>query len=149
MERNEIINHLNDLIQLDVDAVEAYEQVIKHLEYDDIAHRFRDFQDDHKTHITTLSALVQELDGKPIKQKPDLKGYLMEGFTLLMSVAGSMAAMEAMQANEMTTNKRYARAAEMDLPEHIHKVIQTHHSQEQRHLRYIQQVIETPRHELR
>jgi uncharacterized protein (TIGR02284 family) len=149
MERNKIINTLNDLIQLDVDAVEAYQQVIKHMEYPDIAKKLSDFQDDHRNHIKDLSALVQQLDGKPIKQTPDFKGYLMEGFTALMSVAGSLAAMEAMQANEVTTNKKYAHAASLDLPEDIMKVIQTNYSQEQRHLRYIQEVISTPRHELR
>jgi uncharacterized protein (TIGR02284 family) len=149
MERKEIIDTLNDLIQLDVDAVEAYDHVIKHLEYPDIAKRLRDFQDDHRDHIKDLSALVQQLDGKPVKPTPDLKGYLMEGFTALMSITGSLAAMEAMKANENTTNKRYAHAADLELPEDVMKVIQTNYSQEQRHLRYINEVIETPRHELR
>lgn len=149
MERKEIIDLLNDLVQLDVDAVEAYEQVIKHIEYDDIRKRFIDFQDDHRNHIRDLSAMVQQFDAKPVKPSPDLKGYLIEGFTALMSISGSMAAMEAMKMNEIITNKRYAHAASLDLPEDVMKLIKTNHSQEQRHLRYIQAVIETPRHELR
>lgn len=149
MERKQTIDLLNDLIQLDVDAIEAYDHVIKHIEYKDIAKKLRDFQDDHRNHVKDLSALVQQLDGKPVKQSPDLKGYLMEGFTALMSVTGSLAAMEAMQMNELVTNKKYAQAAALDLPEDVMKVIQTNYSQEQRHLRYVQEVITTPRHELR
>lgn len=149
MERKEIIDMLNALIQLDVDAVEAYDHVIKHIEYHDIGKKLRDFQDDHRNHVKDLTAMVQHLDGKPVKPSPDLKGYLMEGFTALMSVTGSLAAMEAMQMNELVTNKSYARAEAMELPEEVKKLIQTNHSQEQRHLRYIQQVITTPRHELR
>lgn len=149
MERKDVIDLLNDLIQLDVDAVEAYSQVIKHIEYDDIGRRLLDFQDDHKNHIRDLTALVQKLDGKPIKPSPDLKGYLLEGFTMLMSVSGSLPAMEAMKANEVLVNRKYARAAGMDLPEEVMKLIRTNYSQEQRHLTYLQDIIAIPRHELR
>lgn len=149
MERNQVIDMLNDLIQLDVDAVEAYDHVIKHIEYHDIAKKLRDFQDDHRNHIKDLSAMVQQLDGKPVKPSPDLKGYLIEGFTALMSVTGSLAAMEAMKMNEVITNRKYSEAVALDLPEEVMKLIKTNWSQEQRHLRYIQEVITIPRHELR
>lgn len=149
MENKELIARLNDLIQLDVDAVEAYGHAIKHMEYDDIRRRLLDFQDDHKTHIRNLTELVQHLGGKPVKPSPDLKGYLIEGFTALMSVAGSMGAMEAMKANEILTTKKYSEAAALDLPEEVHKMMLTHYSQEQRHLQYMEEIISTPRHELR
>lgn len=144
-----MIERLNDLIQLDVDAVEAYDKVINHLEYDDIRRRFIDFQDDHRNHVKDLTAAVQQLDGKPVKPSPDLKGYLLEVFTLLMSVSGSIGAMEAMKANEVLTNKKYSQVAALEWPEEIRKLILSNYSQEQRHLNYIEEVISTPRHELR
>lgn len=149
MENKEIVARLNDLIQLDVDAVEAYSHAIKHLEYGDISKRLLDFQDDHRTHIRNLTEMVQHLGGKPVKPTPDLKGYLIEGFTALMSASGSIGAMEAMKANEILTTKKYSQAAALDLPEELKKVILTHYSQEQRHLQYIEEIISTPRHELR
>ena len=149
MERKEVIELLNDLIQLDVDAVEAYGQVIRHLEYDDIAKRLIDFQDDHKKHIMTLSAMVQRLDGKPVKASPDFKGYLMEGFTAIMSISGSIGAIEAMKANEVLTNRKYRQAAACDLPEEVMELVKSNLSQEQWHLRYVEEVLSTPRHELR
>ena len=149
MERTEIIKKLNELIQLDVDAAEAYEHAIKHLEYDDIKERLLDFQDDHRRHVRNLTEMVQYLDGKPIKPTPDLKGYLMEGFTTLMSISGSIGAMEAMKANEVLTNKKYSEAAALDLPEEVKKLVLSNYSQEQRHLDYIEDVITNPRHELR
>lgn len=149
MTQTEMIEWLNDLIQLDVDAVEAYSQVIKHLEYEDLCRRLIRYQDDHKNHIENLSAAIQDLGGTPEKVKPDFKGYLLEVFTFLMSVSGSIGAIEAMKANEVLTNRKYAQAAALDWPEEIKKVVLDNYSQEQRHLRFINEVIEIPRHELR
>jgi len=149
MEEKKIIELLNRLIQLDADALEAYHRAIKHLEYQDIRNRLTDFQDDHKGHIQGLSAMVMQLGGRPVKAVPDLKGYLMEGFTILMSVSGSLGALESMKAIEVLINRRYAEAAGCDLPEEVAKLVKSNLGQEQRHLRYLQEVIDTPRHELR
>lgn len=149
MERTEMIEWLNDLKQLDVDAVEAYRQVIKHLEYEDLCRRLTRYQDDHQRHIESLSAAIQDLGDTPAEMKPDFKGYLMEVFTFLMSVSGSIGAIEAMKANEVLTNRKYAQAAALDWPEEIKQVILDNYSQEQRHLGFINEVLTIPRHELR
>jgi len=148
MERRDIIERLNDLIQLDVDAVEAYDHAIKHMEYADIRKRFLDFQDDHKTHISELSAFVQQLDGKPIKPKPDLRGYLLEVFTALRSVTSTQGALEAMKRNETLTNEKYREAADLDLPEEFIIILRTNLSQEIRHLQYIEEILDNPRRDL-
>lgn len=149
MEREQMIDRLNDLVQLDVDAVEAYGQVIKHLEYEDICRRLARFQDDHKNHIQDLSAMVQQLGGTPDKPSPGFKGYLMELFTFLMSISGSIGAIEVMKANEVLTNRKYREVVALDWPEDIKKLLMTNYSQEQRHLAFIEEVITIPRHELR
>ena len=149
MERERMIELLNDLVQLDADAVGAYDQVIKHLEYDDICRRLARFQDDHRTHIQDLSAMVRQLVGSPVKPTPDFKGYLMEIFTFLMSVSGSIGAIEVMKANEVLTNRKYRQVVALDWPEDIRKLLMTNYSQEQRHLSFIEEVISIPRHELR
>jgi rubrerythrin len=148
MDRLIIIDLLNDLIQLDVDAVEAYSHAIKHVEYHDIKKRLLDYQDDHQNHIRDLTAMVQALDGRPIKPTPDLKGYLIEGFTLLRSLTGTKGALEAMFTNEKLTNKRYGEAAAQDLPEEVMKWVKTNLTQEIRHLGYLEDVLTIPRHEL-
>lgn len=149
MERKQLIERLNDLLQLDVDAVEAYDQIIKHMEYDDIRRRLIDFQDDHRSHVRNLTEAVQQLDGKPVKDTPDFKGYLIEVFTMLMSVSGSIGAIEALKANEVLTNRKYTEATTLEWPEGIKKLIFTNYSQEQRHMNYVEELLTTPRHELR
>lgn len=148
MERTEIISRLNDLIQLDVDAVEAYDHAIRHVGYEDIRKRFRGFQDDHETHIGNLTELVRQLGGTPVKPVPDLKGYLIEGFTALLSLTGTKSALEAMKMNERLTNRKYAEVVALDLPEEVMKVVRSNQSQEIRHLAYIEEILTIPRREL-
>lgn len=146
MERAELIDQLNSLIKLDVDAVEAYGQAIKHIKYDDIRQQLTDFQDDHRDHISNLSAVVREFGGEPVKPSPDFKGYLIEGFTALKSITSTKGALEAMETNEKLTNRKYEEAAAMKMPSHVQKIILHNLSQEQRHLHFIQDVLINTRH---
>ena len=133
---------------LDVDAVEAYEQAIKHMEYHDIRRRLVDFQDDHKNHVRDLTAMVKQLNGNPLQPTPDLKGYLLEGWTALRSIGSAGGALEAMRSNEKLTNQKYQEAAACDLPQEVMTLIKTNLSQEIRHMMYLEEVLSIPRHEL-
>jgi uncharacterized protein (TIGR02284 family) len=148
MDRTEILKRLNDLIQLDVDAVEAYTQAIRHVKYDDIKKRLTEYQEDHKDHVQDLTAMVRSLDGKPVDSTPDLKGYLIEGFTALRSVTGPKGALEAMRSNERLTNRRYEEAAALDFPEEVLALVKKNLTDERVHLHYIEEIITTPRREL-
>lgn len=148
MERAELIERLNDLIKLDVDAIEAYGQAIKHIKYDDIRGKFLDFQDDHKNHVANLSAIVREFGGEPAKPSPDFKGYLIEGFTALRSITSTKGALEAMASNEELTNRKYEEACGLKFPSHVLKVLMSNFSQEQRHLSFIQDILVNTRHPL-
>ncbi|WP_243371475.1 DUF2383 domain-containing protein [Geotalea sp. SG265] len=148
MERAELIERLNDLIKLDVDAIEAYGQAVKHIKYDDIKQKLLDFQDDHKSHVGNLSALVREFGGEPAKPSPDFKGYLIEGFTALRSITSTKGALEAMETNEKLTNKKYQEAADQPFPSHVLKVVKSNLAQEERHLDYIQDILINTRHPL-
>lgn len=148
MRTDDVIELLNDLIQLDVDAAEAYAHAIKHMEYHDIRKRLADFQDDHRNHVRDLTAMVKQLNGNPQQPTPDLKGYLIEGLTAIRSLASNKGALESMRSNEKLTNQKYQEAAALDLPEEVMTLIKTNLSQEIRHLMYIEEVLTIPRHEL-
>jgi uncharacterized protein (TIGR02284 family) len=148
MERKAMLDRLNDLIQLDVDAVEAYGQAMKHIKYDDIRKKLGEFQDDHRHHIQRLTAAVREFGGEPVKPRPDLKGYLLQGFTALRSVTGTEGALRAMETNEKLTNRKYGEATELDLPTPVMRIVRDNLAQEEIHLTYIQETLSTPRREL-
>lgn len=148
MERTEMLGRINALIQLDADAVEAYTQAIRHIKYEDVQKKLGEFQDDHRKHIQRLSAVVREFGGEPVEGRPDLKGYLLEGFTALRSLTGTEGALRAMETNEKLTNKKYREASEQDLPAPVLRVVRDNLTEEAIHLSYIQEILATPRREL-
>lgn len=150
MEKEELIDRLNSLIQLDIDAIHAYCKAIDHItdrEDDDVRGKLAEFRDDHQGHVEKLSAIVSEKGGQP-PNSPDLKGLLIEGFTALRSVTGTKGALEAMEGNEKLTNKKYGETVDWDVPDNIKMVLKDNLLHEQRHLAYIQMVLTTPRREM-
>ncbi|MDF2530365.1 MAG: hypothetical protein K0Q57_1245 [Gammaproteobacteria bacterium] len=143
MKNQEIINKLTKLVQLDIDAAEAYKQALQKIDDMAIHTSLGQFRQDHFRHIDNLSAAIQELGGKIPDYKQDLKGYLIEGFTALRSVTGTEGALKAMQGNEKLTNRVYKEALQADMPAHILQLIQQNYADEQRHLKYIEQALET------
>ena len=134
-----IVDRLNDLIQLDVDAVLAYQQAIDACEVSDIRRKLKSFQDDHQQHINDLAEIVSANGVEP-KIKRDLKGFLIEGFTAVAS-QGDFSALMAMSGNEELTNRRYEAAQKMELPGHVRAIVERNYADEQRHLAWIKEAI--------
>lgn len=141
MTNEDMIANLNSLIQLDMDAVQAYEQALDHIDMMMIRIQISDFRDDHQAHIRNLSALVHALGGNPTEYSRDLKGFLIEGFTALRSVTGTEGALKAMQSNEKLTNAKYEAALSWDLTGDAREQVREHYNDERRHLIYIQQTL--------
>ena len=140
--RKAAISVLNDLIQLDFDAVQAYKQAIEKI--DDVVARsdLEVFQADHQRHIVELSQAVRMMGGEPEKVGRDLKGLLLEGLTALRSVTGTLGALRAMRTNERLTNRAYERALQEKLPSAAREVVLKNREDERRHLASIEVHIE-------
>jgi len=143
MTNQEIIARLNELIHLDVDASEAYNQALKKIDDPEIFQTLSQFRNDHLRHIREISVAVQGLGGTPAEQKQDFKGYLIEGFTALRSITGIEGALKAMQGNERITTSTYERALHANFPPNILALIQRNYADEARHLSQIQRLVET------
>jgi uncharacterized protein (TIGR02284 family) len=137
---NKMIDRLNNLIALDYDAARAYEAAIQRIEARHLIERLRSFQVDHERHIQELGGVVKGLGGKP-RAGPDLKGFLIQGFTAITSEMGDEAALKAMQGNEKLTTKTYSDALADDWPDQIRKLISNNYSDEQRHLAFIEEAL--------
>jgi uncharacterized protein (TIGR02284 family) len=141
MKTPNIIEQLNELIQLDIDAVHAYQQAIDRIDVPGIAEDLEGFKGDHERHIDELSAAVRRLGGEPPKRTRDFKGYLIEGFTALRSITGTEGALKAMRSNERTTNKKYDEALSEPLPPDIAALVRRNRDDERRHLQYIENAL--------
>lgn len=142
MEQNkELIDHLISLVQLDIDAIYAYDQAIKEIDVQDIREKLTEFKNDHQQHVNDLSPFISQFGGQVPAFKPDFKGFLIQGFTALRSKTGTEGALKAMKGNEQLTNKKYDSALEWDLPENVRKVIVKNRDDERRHLQFIEQCL--------
>lgn len=143
MTRDEILNQLVKLIQLDVDATHAYDQAIKNVDDQPIREKLVLFQGDHRRHIDLLSAKVLELGGTPPQLSSDFKGFFISGFTALRSLTGTKGALEAMETNEKLTTSKYQDAAKLVWPTEISTIIQSNLADEQRHLSFVREALTT------
>lgn len=135
------VEKLNDLIAVDIDAVNAYGAAIERIKHADIKHRLGEFQKDHERHIRELSAHVTKFGGKP-RTRADVKGFFLKGFTALTSMVGDEAALRAMQGNEQLTNRSYKEALEEAWPDDLRQLIAHNYADEQRHLAYIRESLQ-------
>jgi uncharacterized protein (TIGR02284 family) len=145
MLHEKIVGTLNALIQLDYDAIQAYDRAIAKIETEMIKRDLESFRRDHERHIIDLSDCIRELGGVPEELGRDFKGVLLEGLTALRSVTGTAGALKAMKTNEEITNKIYDEALGTTLPANIRRVIERNRDDERRHLAYIQRALTEPR----
>jgi uncharacterized protein (TIGR02284 family) len=136
MDSVKLVENLNDLIKLDVDAIHAYDQSIAACTMDELKGRLTEFRADHDRHVRELSDCVRQFGGQP-EIRRDLKGFLIGGFTAIVS-QGDHSALVAMQTNEEVTNSYYRRALEMrDLSPEVRSLLEKNFADEQRHLQWI------------
>jgi rubrerythrin len=63
----DVIKHLNELIQLDFDASKTYEQALEHVDNEAAREDLEDFRADHERHIVELTRVVEDLGGEVVR----------------------------------------------------------------------------------
>ncbi len=133
------IKVINGQIEIDLDAIAAYEEAISACDSQDIKAELALFRGDHERHVRNLSEMVRLLGGEPAA-KTDLKGMFIQGFTKLTS-RGDRSALMAMRGNEELTNRSYRAALENNVPEEVRALFERNLADEQRHLAWIKDAI--------
>jgi uncharacterized protein (TIGR02284 family) len=136
----ETITTLNDLIQLDIDAVHAYRQAIDACQVAEVRDNLTAFMGDHQRHISELEGAVRALGGQPPEGK-DIKGFIIEGFTAVAS-QGDRSALMAMRGNEEITTRRYDAARRANVTVEALQLIEKNYADEARHLDWIKRAID-------
>lgn len=100
------------------------------------------FRGDHERHVQNLSAIVTRLGGKPV-DAPGFKGIVRKTMTKVAGLGGTELTLKAMRSNEEVLNKSYAHHLSLDFPDDIKDVIRQNYGDEQRHLAWVEQALQT------
>ena len=138
-----VLAELNDLLQLDHDAVGAYEVAIEALRTPAYQQALRRFKGDHERHIAELTQLITERGGTPV-QSPHMPTGL---FKLAMQQAGTIGGGDkgvllAFKANERQVRDKYRRLAESSEDLVIADVLSRGADDEAKHYGWVVTVLE-------
>lgn len=138
----EILEGLNDLLQLDHDAVGAYEIAMEKLHDRDHADQIAGYRRDHERHIRELNELIAELGGTPVNQ-PHATGPFKLALQSLGGLAGDRGTLMAFRTNELQVRAKYdAYAAKANAwPTNIKRIIDACALDEERHYRWVSEVL--------
>ncbi len=127
-----LVGELNDLLQLDYDAVAAYALALNAL--DDPAHQesVRQFKADHERHIEELTELVRKYGGVPMPM-PHLSGVFKLAVQGVAAAGNDAAVVTAFKSNEIQSRDKYRRAASRQHPAEVQDVLIRAARDEQRH----------------
>jgi uncharacterized protein (TIGR02284 family) len=135
------IEVMNGQLQLDIDAASAYEEAISACSVEEIVLALTDFKGDHERHVSELKERIRSYGGEP-KERKNVKGFFIKGFTKIVS-RGDRSALLAMRGNEELTNRSYEAALKNDLPDDVCALLLRNLSDEQRHLQWMRDAIDT------
>jgi len=141
MDNEQMLDRLKDLMQLDYDAVQAYDKVIQKLDDPAVRGKIESFRDDHIRHVNDLDAMIVLKGGRHQEPSRDFKGVLLESVAKLRSMTGTIGTLKANEMAEKQTNKRYAEAVRQDFPTEVMALVSRNYEDERRHLDYIQRTL--------
>lgn len=102
---------LRELIELDYDAIEAYEAAINRLEKESFKDKLKEFKKDHERHVNELNNVLSA-HSEELVEGPSVKQWLAKGKVVLANIMGDEAILQAMRTNEEDTNTAYKRLNE-------------------------------------
>ncbi|MFN7710103.1 MAG: DUF892 family protein [Holosporales bacterium] len=130
------LDALTDLIELEYDAVEAYQTAINRLRNDHIKQQFEDFLRDHQRHIQEGSDYLNR-QGREAPRSASAKSIITQGKVVIADIMGDTAILRAMRSNELDTNTAYERMVQM-APQDCSEMLRRAYEDERRHLNWIE-----------
>jgi bacterioferritin (cytochrome b1) len=139
----DLVRLVNSLIELDFDAVEAFQAAIDRLNGGSDRAKLHQFLEDHLRHISELSALVLVMGARP-SDAPNAKQIVTTGKVMLAGLMGDRAILAALRSNAVDLNKAYERAARRnDLTDRLRYAIESALADERRHKEWLEQRLGT------
>ncbi|WP_394830698.1 ferritin-like domain-containing protein [Pendulispora rubella] len=140
--QKDLVSLLNQLLELDYDAIEAYKAAIARLKDTADRAQLASYMHDHERHIRELGDEIVAMGARP-SNGPDMKQVLTKGKVVLSALIGDRLILIAMRTNENDTNTAYERAVDRtDLPQHLRAILERNLTDERRHRAWLAQRIE-------
>jgi rubrerythrin len=135
---SDIIDGLNDLLQLDHDAIGAYDVAIEKLADRDHANQILGFRRDHERHIQELNELIAALGGAA-RNQPHLTGPFKQALQSLGAIGGDKGVLSAFRQNELQVRSKYElyAAKANHWPQNVKRSIDRNALDEERHYRWV------------
>lgn len=134
-----LVATLNDLLQLDHDAVQAYTLAMALVSDGTYHQTLAGFRDDHERHVRELSQLIRAHGGTPI-QLPHLPtGPFKLAMQGLGAAAGDRGVLLAYKTNEGQVRENYRRESEKAWPPDVQPVLARAAHDEQLHYDWVEQ----------
>ena len=138
-----LTTQLNDLLQLDVDAVQAYALAIRQLESKVRKQTVRRYQADHRRHIAELKRLIRAHGGSPVAVSHIPTGPFKLAMQGIGSFGEDKVVLLAFKTNERQGRDKYRRAAtKAGLPKDVGRVLKRGAADEARHYRWAEKELE-------
>jgi rubrerythrin len=138
----QIVALLNDLLQLDQDAVQAYSLAIEGLRSEEHRETLNRFRADHERHIRDLTELIKAHEGTPIQ----LSHLPTGAFKLAVQAAGNLGSdrevLLAFKSNERQVRDKYTRLAEDNNPPDVAEVLHRNAADEEKHYDWVTRALE-------
>ncbi len=140
---SDVLDGLNDLLQLDHDAVGAYDVAMDKLQDRDYAAQIAGYRRDHERHIRELNELIAELGGTP-KNEPHATGPFKQALQSLGGIAGDKGLLISWRTNELATRTKYDSYAQKanHWPANVKAVVDRAALDEERHYRWVADVLQ-------
>lgn len=132
---------LKHLIELDYDAIEAYEAAVERIDNPAFKRSLELFRQDHVAHIRNLGDILRARGETP-PNGPTAKHLLTKGKVVLADMAGDTSILRAMLSNEGDTNTAYERAVNnKHVTSEIREVLRSNYADEQKHKHWLENAI--------
>ncbi len=138
----ELVAELNDLLQLDHDALHAYTLAIQAVEDGGYRDTLRRFRNDHERHVDTLEELVRAHGGTAVRGPHLSTGAFKLAIQAAGAVGGDRAVLLAFKANEAQVRDKYQRHARRPHPPQVERALRRAAADEETHYAWVAAVLE-------
>ncbi len=131
---------VQDLVQLDKAAIEAYDAAISRLERIEYKQQLSSFRDDHEEHTRALGLWLREHQ-EETPAGGGLKATMTTGKVALAGLVGDKQILMAMKTNEDDTNMAYERATKHREADGVRATFEKNLADERRHRSWMESVL--------